>query len=92
MEKNSKPNDQVISEIDLICKTYELKNHELFIDALLGQQNRILAMRKNMVTSHPNVELRRFSKTAIIDIQNSISWVLSHRIEIEKRLKRKELV
>jgi len=72
--------------IRLLCNAYGFKSRTELIEAISGQQQRILDKRKKLAESAPTEEERQFSAARISFIETEIDWILNHRIVLEKSL------
>jgi len=82
--------DSQIQKLILITKTYQLENPKNLVNAILGQQSRILKFRKKQVEQEVDLEKKEFSKNKVQSITAEIEWVKSKRKQIENLLKLNE--
>ena len=69
--------------IKRMCDAYGFSDGKLLVDAILGEQKRVLEIRKNMAMSGKNSEIQDFSKERIHVIENEMNWIEKHRSDIE---------
>ncbi len=71
------------SRIRKMCDSYGFTDGPALIDAILKQQEKILAMREGLAKEAPEQESREFSATKVIEIRSEIEWTKTNRRVLE---------
>ncbi|MBI4599813.1 phosphotransferase [Candidatus Uhrbacteria bacterium] len=77
------PADQQARKTRLLCETYGFSDGQALYDALIKQQNKILAEREMLAQEAPDKDSREFSASQAKNIRSEIEWVQSHKTLFE---------
>ena len=80
------PADVQAEKIQKLAEVYGFTDKHKLIDALLEQQEKILAMRENLAKSAETQEAREFSASRIDVIRSEIEWVKTNRNILEGKI------
>ena len=81
------PADIQAGKIRKLCGVYGFADKHKLIDAILEQQNKILAKREELAKNTPDQEAREFSASRIDLIRSEIEWVKANRSILEAAFK-----
>ena len=73
-------------KLKTMVEAYGLVEVHDLIDAILGQQEKILAMRMDLAKNAPTQDARDFSASRIEEIRSEMAWVRENRGALEGRL------
>lgn len=76
--------DVQAGKIGKLCEIYGFTDRHKLIDAILEQQEKILAKREELAKSAETQEARKFSASRIDTIRSEIEWVKSNRDALEQ--------
>ena len=77
------PEDVQTNKIQKLSEVYGFTDRHKLIDAILEQQEKILAKREELATNAPDKEAREFSASQIDVIRSEIEWVKRNRSVLE---------
>jgi thiamine kinase-like enzyme len=80
---NEISSEKQMERIKLMCDAYEFKDGKSLVRGILGEQRRVLDIRKQMSVSGKDSQVQEFSKNRIKVIESEINWVKDNKVKIE---------